>query len=71
METLEARGLACPGPVLLDIPIVKVGHTEDDFPIGTGPYVFQQNDNLRRQLTKGGFRLASYLNALFDAAPSK
>lgn len=30
-------------PVLLDIPIVKVGHTEDDFPIGTGPYVFQQN----------------------------
>ena len=37
-------------------------------------YVFQQNDNLRRQLTKGGFRLASYLNALFDApvpAPGK
>ena len=34
-------------------------------------YVFQQNDTLRRQLSKGGFRLASYLNALFDAAPSK
>ena len=29
--------------------------------------MFQQNDNLRRQLTTGGFRLASYLNALFDA----
>ena len=35
-------------------------------------YVFQQNDNLRQQLTKGGFRKASYLNALFDApAPAK
>ena len=34
-------------------------------------YVFQQNDTLRRQLSKGGFRLASYLNALFDAATSK
>lgn len=30
-------------PLLLDIPIVKVGHTEDDYPLGTGPYVFQQN----------------------------
>ena len=30
-------------PLLLDIPIVKVGHTDDDFPIGTGPYVFQKN----------------------------
>ena len=34
-------------------------------------YAFQQNDTLRRQLAKGGFRLASYLNALFDAAPAK
>lgn len=29
-------------PLLLDIPIVKAGHTGDDFPLGTGPYVFQQ-----------------------------
>ena len=29
-------------PLLLDIPIVKVGHTEDEFPIGSGPYCFQR-----------------------------
>jgi hypothetical protein len=34
-------------------------------------FVFQQNDTLRRQLSKGGFRLAGYLNALFDTAPAK
>ncbi|TPE62439.1 S1/P1 nuclease [Sandaracinobacter neustonicus] len=34
-------------------------------------YVYEQNDNLRRQLTKGGLRLASYLNALFDAPVAK
>lgn len=28
-------------PLLLDIPIVKIGHTDDDFPLGTGPYIFQ------------------------------
>ena len=28
-------------PALLDIPIVKVGHTADDYPLGTGPYSFQ------------------------------
>ena len=27
--------------LLLDIPIVKVGHTADDYPLGTGPYSFQ------------------------------
>lgn len=27
-------------PLLLDIPIVKVGHTEDEFPVGSGPYCF-------------------------------
>ncbi len=30
-------------PLLLDIPIVKVGHTDDEYPIGTGPYCFQKN----------------------------
>ena len=29
-------------------------------------YVFEQNDRLNRQLAKGGLRLASYLNKLFD-----
>lgn len=29
-------------PLLLDIPILKVGHTEDDFPIGSGPYCFRK-----------------------------
>lgn len=28
-------------PLLLDIPIVKIGHTDDDYPLGTGPYIFQ------------------------------
>lgn len=28
-------------PLLLDIPIVKVGHAQDDYPIGTGPYYFE------------------------------
>lgn len=31
-------------PLLLDIPIVKVGHTEDDYPLGTGPYFFQMTN---------------------------
>lgn len=30
-------------------------------------YGFEQNDRLNRQLAKGGLRLASYLNRLFDA----
>jgi hypothetical protein len=29
-------------------------------------YVFAHRDRVRRQLTKGGLRLAAYLNALFD-----
>ena len=29
-------------PLLLDIPILKVGHTEDAFPVGSGPYCFQK-----------------------------
>lgn len=29
-------------------------------------YVFQQREQVRQQLSKGGFRLAAYLNALFD-----
>lgn len=32
-------------PLLLDIPIVKVGHTDDEFPIGSGPYCFQKNSS--------------------------
>lgn len=30
-------------PLLLDIPILKVGHAEDEYPIGSGPYCFQKN----------------------------
>lgn len=30
------------------------------------PYVFEHRERLRRQLTKGGLRIASYLNALFE-----
>lgn len=29
-------------------------------------YVFQHRERVRQQLSKGGFRLAAYLNALFD-----
>lgn len=29
-------------PLLLDIPILKEGHDQDDFPVGTGPYVFHR-----------------------------
>lgn len=29
-------------PVLLDIPILKEGHDQDDFPVGTGPYTFRR-----------------------------
>ncbi len=35
-------------PLLLDIPIVKVGHTEDDYPQGTGPYIFQKSEGHAR-----------------------
>ncbi|WP_199554881.1 S1/P1 nuclease [Sandaracinobacteroides hominis] len=31
-------------------------------------YAFEQDARMRRQLTKGGLRLAAYLNAIFDAA---
>lgn len=30
--------------LMLDIPIVKAGDTDADFPLGTGPYIFQQSD---------------------------
>ena len=38
-------------PLLLDIPIVKAGHTEDDYPLGTGPYAFEKYESYA-QLTK-------------------
>lgn len=31
---------------LLDIPIMKAGQTEEKFPIGTGPYVFHDEENV-------------------------
>lgn len=32
-------------PLLLDVPIVKAGTQEDDRPLGTGPYVFSEEQN--------------------------
>lgn len=46
-------------PLLLDIPIVKAGHTEDDYPIGSGPYCFMQ--------TGSGAQLAKVQNWWCDA----
>jgi hypothetical protein len=39
------------------------------YPAGTElgyAYIFEHRDRLRRQLTKGGLRMAAYLNALFE-----
>ncbi|MGM9605213.1 MAG: ABC transporter substrate-binding protein [Faecousia sp.] len=38
-------------PLLLDIPIVKAGHADDEFPLGSGPYCFQKT-NSGAQLNK-------------------
>ena len=35
-------------PLLLDIPILKAGHTDDEFPVGSGPYCFQKNGEVAR-----------------------
>ena len=31
-------------PLLLDIPIMKAGHADDAYPLGSGPYCFQKTD---------------------------
>ena len=38
-------------PLLLDIPIVKAGHTDDEYPMGTGPYCFRKSGSVA-QLNK-------------------
>ena len=42
-------------PILLDIPILKASQLEEDYPLGTGPYVFENNVTGMRLRRRSGW----------------